>query len=316
MRLNRREFIGAAVAAACAGTAGAAAPARERKMKFQLSWGSIGVRATQIEAIALAHRFGFEAVEVNQEFLAGLPEDELKRLLADLAQKNLVWGTAGLPVDFRGDEAKFANGMKGLPRSAAGLQRAGVKRVGTWIMPCDDKTTYLQNFKNHATRLREISRVLGDHGLRLGLEYVGTQSLRDSKRFPFLHTMAEGKELIAEVGTGNVGFVLDTWHWWTAGETVEDLLSLTNDQIVSVDLNDAPAGIAREQQVDTKRELPASTAVIDVAAFLNALLQLGYDGPVRAEPFNKPLNDLENDAACAAVIDSLKKAFALAEARA
>ncbi len=316
MQLNRREFIGAAMAAACAGATGGATPARERRMKFQLSWGSVGVRATQVEAIALAQRFGFEAVEVNQEFLAGLPEEELTKLLADMRQKNLVWGTAGLAVDFRGDDAKFVNGMKGLPRSAAGLQRAGVKRVGTWIMPCDDKATYMQNFKSHATRLREIAKVLVDHELRLGLEYVGTQSLRDSKRFPFLHTMAEGKELIAEIGTGNVGFVLDTWHWWTAGETGADLLSLTNDQIVSVDLNDAPAGIPKEQQVDTRRELPASTGVIDVATFLNALAQVGYDGPVRAEPFNKPLNDLENDAACAAVIDSLKKAFALAEAKA
>ena len=316
MQLNRREFIGAAVAAGVAGAVGMALPKLERKMKFQLSWGSIGVRANQVEAMALAQRFGFEAVEVSTEFIAGLGEDDLKKVLADLNDRKLVWGTAGLAVDFRGDETKFVNGMKGLPRSATALERAGVKRVSTWIMPCDDKITYMQNFKSHATRLREIAKVLKDHGLRLGLEYVGTQSLRDSRKFPFLHTMAEGKELIAEIGTGNVGFVLDTWHWWTAGETAADILSLTNDQIVSVDLNDAPAGIPKEQQVDTKRELPASTGVIDIATFLNALMQVGYDGPVRAEPFNKPLNDLENEAACTAAVESLKKAFALAEAKA
>jgi sugar phosphate isomerase/epimerase len=314
--MNRREFIGAAVAAGFAGAVGMTLPKLERKMKLQLSWGSIGVRANQVEAMALAQRFGYEAVEVSTEFIAGLGEDDLKKVLADLNDRKLVWGTAGLAVDFRGDEAKFVNGMKGLPRSATALEKAGVKRVSTWIMPCDDKITYMQNFKAHVTRLREIAKALKDHGLRLGLEYVGTQSLRDSRKFPFLHTMAEGKELIAEIGTGNVGFVLDTWHWWTAGETAEDILSLTNDQIVSVDLNDAPSGIPKEQQVDTKRELPASTGVIDIATFLNALMQVGYDGPVRAEPFNKPLNDLENEAACTAVMESLKKAFALAEAKA
>jgi sugar phosphate isomerase/epimerase len=167
----------------------------------------------------------------------------------------------------------------------------------------------------HASRLREAGKVLADHGLSLGLEYVGTQSLRNSRRYPFLHTMAETKELIAEIGTGNVGFVLDSWHWWTAGETAADIVTLKNEDIVSVDLNDAPAGIPREQQVDTQRELPVATGVIDVAAFLNALVQVGYDGPVRAEPFNKALNDLDNDAACATVIESMKKAFERAGVR-
>ena len=57
--------------------------------------------------------------------------------------------------------------------------------------------------------------------------------------------------------------------------------------------------------------MPAATGVIDVAAFLKALNQIGYDGPVRAEPFNKPLNDLNNDDACAATAAAMKKAFAM-----
>jgi sugar phosphate isomerase/epimerase len=248
-------------------------------------------------------------VEAQNEYLAGLSEAQLQELLADMKQKRVVWGNAGLPVEFRQDQAKFEAGMKNLPRIAAGLERAGVTRVGTWIMPCDERLTYLQNFKLHAARLGEAAKVLADHGQRLGLEYVGTQSLRNSRRYPFLHTMAETKELIAEIGTGNVGFVLDSWHWWTAGESQADILTLRNEDVVSVDLNDAPAGIAREQQIDTQRELPAATGVIDIAAFLNALTKVGYDGPVRAEPFNRALNDLENEAACAAVIESMKRAF-------
>jgi hypothetical protein len=35
----------------------------------------------------------------------------------------------------------------------------------------------------------------------------------------------------------------------------------------------------------------------------------GYDDPVRAEPFNKPLNDLEDEAACAGVAQALNKTF-------
>jgi sugar phosphate isomerase/epimerase len=57
-------------------------------------------------------------------------------------------------------------------------------------------------------------------------------------------------ELIAEIGTANVGVILDSWHWWQAGDTEADLLTLTAKDIVSVDLNDAPAGVAKEEQQD------------------------------------------------------------------
>jgi sugar phosphate isomerase/epimerase len=56
-----------------------------------------------------------------------------------------------------------------------------------------------------------------------------------------VHSLVELKELVAEVGAGHLGFVLDTWHWWTAGERGDEIRSLQN--IVAVDLNDAPAGI-------------------------------------------------------------------------
>jgi sugar phosphate isomerase/epimerase len=119
------------------------------------------------------------------------------------------------------------------------------------------------------------------------------------------------RELIAEIGTGNVGFILDSWHWWQADDTAADLLSLKNEDVVAVDLNDAPAGVDKEKQLDGRRELPAATGVIDIAAFLKALKQINCDAPVRAEPFNRALNELNDEDACAATAAALKKAFAL-----
>jgi sugar phosphate isomerase/epimerase len=230
-----------------------------------------------------------------------------------MKSKSITFGAAGLPVEFRQDEPKFAESLKRFPKIAAGLERAGVTRVGTWLMPCDNAKTYLANFKQHARRLGEIASVLKDHGQRLGLEYVGTKTSRDRCRYSFIYTMAEMKELIAEIGTGNVGLVMDSWHWWQAGDSIADLASLKSEDVVSVDLNDAPAGVAKDQQLDGRRELPASTGIIDTAGFLNALNKIFYDGPVRAEPFNKRLNDLNNDEACAETIAAMKKAFALIE---
>jgi sugar phosphate isomerase/epimerase len=314
---SRRQFsqamiAGSLLAAAPHLTVHGQSPVANRKMTLALTPGSMGVQvSSQKEIVELAAKYGFESIEPLGEELARATAGQLEELKAAMAAKKLSWAAAGLTVDFRGDEAKFADGMKSLPAIAAGLKRAGAERVGTWLMPTHDQLTYRQNFAQHALRLRAAAKVLKDNGLRLGLEYVGTQSLLTRGKYPFLHTMAETKELISEIGTGNVGFILDTWHWWTAGDTEADILSLKNEDVVSVDLNDAPKGIKRELQQDNQRELPAATGVIDAKVFMNALRQISYDGPVRPEPFNKVLNEMDNDAACAATIAAMKKAFAL-----
>jgi sugar phosphate isomerase/epimerase len=310
--VNRRQFlqVGSALAAAAATPAPLlAAASSARKFKIAIIPGAIGVTvANQKELNALAHAHRFEAVEPRAEELAAASPEQLAEVTSDLKTKNLAWAAAGLPVDFRRDDRTFQDGFAKLPRLAAGLQRAGATRVGTYLSPSHDQLTYRAYFKQTAARLRQVAGVLKDNGLRLGLEYVGTQLLLVGKRYPFVHTMAEARELIAEIGTGNVGLVLDSWHWWTAGDTEADILALTNNDVVSVDLNDAPKGIPKELQKDNERELPASTGVIDIARFLNALVKIGYDGPARPEPFNKALNALDNDPACAAASAAVWKA--------
>lgn len=282
-----------------------------RKMKIALSPGSLGVESTQEEAIGLAHYFGYEAVQPNGRELAAFSSTRLSEFPGELSAFGLVWAAAGLGVDFRKDEPLFQEGLRNWSREVKALQQAGVTRVGTWIMPTHDSLTYIQNFKQHVRRLREVALIAEGHGMRLGLEYVGTKSLWSSKAFPFVHTMVETQELIADIGNPNVGFVLDSWHWWTAEEGSADILALRNEDVVSCDLNDAPGGIPRDKQHDTSRELPLATGVIPIKDFLEALVQIGYNGPVRAEPFNKRLNALSNEEACSETIIALRKAFSL-----
>jgi len=314
MSLNRRHaLIGSSLAASAAllGRSSWADENQKRKFTLDLRGSSVGIKANQKEAIQLAAANGFESVAPDSGFLAKLSDAERNELLGQMKEKNLVWGSAGLPVDFRKDDATFRGGADNLPKLAKALQQAGATRVGTWLMPCHDELTYVANFRQHARRLRECATILKDHGLRFGLEYVGPKTLWTSKQHSFVHSMREAKELIAEAGVDNMGFVLDSWHWYTAHETVDDLLTLTNDDIVACDLNDAPQGLEIDQQIDQQRELPMATGVIDLKAFLTALVKIGYDGPIRAEPFNKPLNQLDNQAAAAATAKAMKSAFAL-----
>jgi len=315
-RPTRRQFICQTTFAALAGGAGFASlsnavEAKPRKMTMDLVCGNIGVSASQREAIELAARHGFESVGADGGFLASLSDGQVTELKSFMKARSIVFGAAGLPVEFRRDEARFNEGLKGLPQFAAGLQRAGVGRAATWLMPCHDTLPYLQNFRQHVTRLRKVARTLQEHDVRLGLEYVGPKTSWASRRYTFIHTLAEMKDLIGEINTGNVGVVLDSWHWWHAGDTVADLLALKGSEVIAVDLNDSPAAVPKDQQPDGRRELPCATGVIDVGAFLKALNEIGYDGPVRAEPFNQAVNGMPGEEACAAVAAALKKAFAL-----
>ena len=70
-----------------------------------------------------------------------------------------------------------------MPR-AAPSENAGVSRMGTWISPGHNGLTYLSNFKQHTSRLSEIAKVLKDHGIRLGLEYVGPKTSWSATRYP------------------------------------------------------------------------------------------------------------------------------------
>lgn len=315
--LARREFLkaglatGLAAVAAAAPTSRAGTNAAKRRFTMDLNCGSIGVRADQREAITLAHAHGFESVGADADFLSRLSDTELQDLLSDLKAKSLVWGAAGLPVEFRSDEAAFRKGLEALPKQARGLQRAGVTRVGTWLRPSHAELTYTANFRQHADRLREVATILGDHGLRFGLEYVAPKTSWTSARHPFVHTLAETRELIAAIHRDNVGIVLDSWHWYNAGETAKDIEGLSNRDVVACDLNDAPAGIPVEEQKDLVRALPCATGVIDLKAFLSALVAIEYDGPVRAEPFDAELRKLPAEQAVERTARAMKQAFAL-----
>ncbi|HBE68332.1 MAG TPA: xylose isomerase, partial [Planctomycetaceae bacterium] len=79
----------------------------------------------QREAVRLAAKYAFESVEPQGGFLAGLGPAEAKEFGASLDEYGLVWGAAGLSVEFRADEQRFKSDLKKLPRIAEALSAAG-----------------------------------------------------------------------------------------------------------------------------------------------------------------------------------------------
>lgn len=285
--------------------------ATDRLFKISLNPFAVGVSLTQEEMIDKALEYGFEAILPVPAQLADMEAGVREDFLAKMKAHNLGWDAAGNPVDFRKDATLFKEGMASLPRLAEALQKSGVKRMSTWIMPTHQELTYMENFKQHASRLKEITGVLQDFDIKLGLEYVGPKTLTSLHKYPFLSSMKEAFELIHEINVPNLGIQLDSFHWYCAEETVKDIESLTNEQIVTCDLNDATAGRTVAEQIDGERELPGDSGVIDLKGFVQALKKIGYDGPVRAEPFNAKLNNMDDAAALAATAKAMKRTASL-----
>lgn len=276
-----------------------------------LSPGAIGVKAGNLtEALQAAKLGGFEGVEFNPGEVATLIEqndaDFVKTLFLDAGVRPAGFG---LPLDWRGDEAKWRQSLDALPRLAQAAQAIGGPRTMTWIMPCSNDRPFEENYRFHVERFQPAAKILADYGCSLGLEFIGPQTLLKSQQYSFIHTMQGMLDMGAEIGP-NVGLLLDCWHWHTSGGTLGDLRALKPEQVVYVHVNDAPRDVRMEEYVDNVRGLPGETGVIDIAGFLQALQTIGYDGPVTPEPFKKELSDLPSDEArLKAVGESMNKIF-------
>lgn len=262
-----------------------------------LSPGAIGVAAGNLEARLNAAKIGgFGGVEIDPAEIADLVEkDGAGAVRARFEEAQIAPAGFGLPVEWRGAQDAWEAGLNHLPRLAEAAAAVGATRTMTWVMPCSNDRELDENWEFHVTRFKPAAKILGDYGLSLGLEFIGPKTLRDTQKFPFIHTMSKMLALGREVGP-NVGLLLDCYHWYTSHGTLEELRALTPAQVVYVHVNDAPAGVEVDAQRDPVRDLPSATGVIDIAGFLQSLQAIGYVGPVTPEPF-VDLSGLPSDTA-------------------
>ena len=317
--MKRRSFIksGVALSAVLAAPswAGVGSQVKQRKLKISLNPGIIGVKANLAQILDYAIRFGYEAISpYTQEVMQHYSSSQLEEHKAKMEAHEISYCSINIPVEFRKDGDTFQEGFRDLKKFCQTMEKQGATRINTWIISSHPELTYTQNMKVHGQRLGECAKVMEDHGIKLGLEYLGTRVLLNQNRFPFISSMQECRDLIAETGQSNVGFVLDSFHWHCANESIEDIQSLSSEEIVVVDINDARAGFSRETLADGKRELPLATGVIDLKSFMQGLLDISYDGTVRTEPFNQELNQMEDEKALKINVEAINKSIQLVAA--
>jgi sugar phosphate isomerase/epimerase len=261
-----------------------------------LSASAIGIRDELPAVVELAQGHGWHGIDIPIADTALLVEqrgfDAVAALFGDAGLRLGGWS---LPFDWRGGYSRTA--LETLGEQAALAQRLGCTRAHTWVMPASYDWPFRENFDRHVTMLRPIASALAEHGCRLGLEFIGPRTMRDGRRYGFISSLDGMLSLAQAIGL-NAGLLLDSYHWYTSLGTLADIRGLRADEVVYVHVNDAPVGIAVEEQLDQVRRLPGATGVIDIAGFLQTLKEIGYDGPVTPEPFEDRFKELTAEEAC------------------
>lgn len=259
-----------------------------------LSTGAIGIRANMQEGLALANAAGFEGLDLGIDEASQLAQEHSVQFVKELwTEAGIKMGGWGFGVNWRGADADYYAGLAQLPARAELAAKLGCYRTTTVVGPASNDMTYQENWDFSVKRLRPVAEILKEYGHSLGLEFIGPATSRKAAKHLFAYSMDAMLGLAAAVGTGNVGLLFDTWHWYTCRSTIDDVRKLSLADVVYVHINDAPAGIDADEQIDNIRCLPAETGVIPLTELMHVLTDIGYEGPVTPEPFSKTVNAME-----------------------
>ncbi len=254
---------------------------------------AIGIKDLSLaDTIDLAAKTGFEGVWFDIREAKSIADERGVDYVKEMfSSKGVRPGGWGAPVRWQSDEHRDAD-LEALPPLAELGVALGNPFTSSGIMPGNNERPFDEQYAWILERLKPFAQALADSGVRLGIEFIAPKTLRNRFTYEFIYSMPQMLKLGRDVGTGNVGVLFDVWHHYTAHGTVEDLDQLTKDDVMVVHVNDAPVGLAIDEQQDLSRTLPMETGVIEAPAMIAKLSAIGYDGPVIAEPFSQRINEL------------------------
>jgi sugar phosphate isomerase/epimerase len=199
---------------------------------------------------------------------------EMRRILNDhgIVHIEVEWLLDWFCTGARRDAS---NETRALLLDAAEALGARHLKVGDLGNDCADVPRMTEEFAN-------LCRQADERGVLVLLEMLP----RPFSRAPCLDdvlTICKG------AGAKNAGIMLDCLHVQRTGTTPEDIVIKLDRRIpLGVEINDGYLAIPTrfEDSVVNKRLLPGD-GEFDIAAFLQALWSIGYDGPIGVEVLNE-----------------------------
>lgn len=268
-----------------------------------------GERLSWAERVALARRTGYQAIDFDyrhvEQALAERPGLDAAGFWAEAGLVPGMAGGVGLPGLFAPEE-EFHRGLSGVAAAAEAAARTGARQVGL-VMQNRSRLPEAEARALVVGRLRQLGQALSAAGLRLAVEFIGVRSLWPDLPHPFAQRYEDTLALFEESGCDNVGFLLDSYHWYGAEATLAQVAATPKQRIVYAHVNDSKPG-PRVAIQDADRLLPGE-GVIDLGGWFRALAMTGFDGCVAPEVLGPRLEGMTSEQAAIACRDGIVAAM-------
>lgn len=127
-----------------------------------------------------------------------------------------------------------------------------------------------------ARTLDELGAVAEPYEVGLAFEFLGQPDCS-------VQTLALADEIVRKTGRANVGLVIDSFHFYVGGSTIESIDALDAARLFIFHINDAE-DLPREQLEDRHRLLPG-LGILPLEEIVAALRRIGYDRVTSVEIF-------------------------------
>jgi sugar phosphate isomerase/epimerase len=263
-------------------------------------------RAPVLERLEAARTHGFRWIsllgsDVASDGRAGLGARELGRRVVDagMAVSDFEAVSTWLPHHRRPEPA---DGRR-RPRDAEGVcplaAAAGARSVSVV-----DTTDQAVSLDAAAEAFAHVCDVAADHGLDAALEFLPWTGIP---------SLSSALGIVAAAGRTNGTVLVDTWHLFRSGSTLEQLVAAPASAIGSVQVNDAPASAEPDLLDETMhRRLVPGAGAFDLVGFVRSLDAIGYEGPVGVEVISDELSALPVDVIARRCADGIRSVLAAA----
>ena len=156
-------------------------------------------------------------------------------------------------------------------------QKIGCPYVVVVPSPIPPGTGRSEVVEESARVLGELGGLAADRGVGLAFEFLGQPDCS-------VQTLDLADEIVRTVGVPNVGLVIDSFHFYAGGSSVESIDALDQERLFIFHINDAE-DLPREQLEDRHRLLPG-LGILPLKQIVAALRRIGYDRVASVEIFS------------------------------
>jgi 2-keto-myo-inositol isomerase len=239
--------------------------------------GATTMKASLEEDVRAAAGAGFTALEIwadkMNRYLETHSLEELRQLFAS---HNLTPVSINSieHIAFRGEA--YPQIQEQCLRYSKIAQTIGCDKIVVVPSPTPAGATWA-DIKNESVRvLRDLAAIARKHKVKLAFEFLGQTDCS-------VPTLAQCWEIVRAANRSNVGLVLDTFHFYAGGSTLDSILDVEPAKLLIFHINDSEE-LPLPSLTDAHRLLPGE-GVIPLLDILANLRTIGFDGLCSIELF-------------------------------